>query len=235
MPTREGEDEGPQGQRQRRAAVVPDDVDDRAVVGDGLAQVEPGHLPDVVEVLADQRAVEAERARRSVERVRVELPPTAALTGSPGATAEQDEHQRQDEPGSSAPSAAPLADVAGQRPAREAMGLLRQCTCDHIMARTRKGPDCAPALHRQPYLLMSQRAEDVGRVEGLLDPCIWSVVTATFLPNHDGISGTSRRRDVLQLPDELVAVALSVSASSWSSSVLTCCWSSRWRRSHRHG
>ena len=60
-PDQQGEEERADRQGQGGAAVVADHVDDRAVVGDVGAEVEPGDLAEVLQVLHEQRPVEAER------------------------------------------------------------------------------------------------------------------------------------------------------------------------------
>ena len=56
----EREQERTDRQRERGAALVADDVDDLAVVGEGGPEVPTGDIAEVLEVLDDERAVDAE-------------------------------------------------------------------------------------------------------------------------------------------------------------------------------
>ena len=111
----EGEDEGAERQREGRAALVADDVEHRPVVADGLAEVEAGDVAEVLEVLHDERPVEAERRAAGVEGLLAELPADRGRDRVSRGDAEQDEHDGEEHPDHRDDQHEPDRDVAGER------------------------------------------------------------------------------------------------------------------------
>ena len=105
----------PERQRQGRPALVADDVEQGAVVADALAEVEPGDVAEVLEVLDDQRTIETEGGAPGVERLLAELAAHRGADRVTGCHAKQHEHDREEHPDHRDDQHQPDRDVAGER------------------------------------------------------------------------------------------------------------------------
>ncbi len=169
---------------------------------------------EVVPVLRDQRSVEAERLTPLVQRLLVELPAERCGHRVARGHAQDEEDEREDHPDHRDHQQDALQDVPGKR-SRSSTGH-EEGLLARLVGRDRSGLSPRPCAlvpgGAQPFLVTSQNRKMNDGSSVLSTPDMPLPYTAVFWPDPRRDERNVLRRDVLQLPEDLLALGLVVAA-----------------------